>query len=112
MHSGVPRTQDLIRSVQRRVKSLIERQDAYNVQILQDWNTFRWSRMLLLSGPAAKLIKMKVHVFSDSTLCVGVSNPDPSNDRGTKLEDVWNEDGFVEQISRAAREVQFTWHVL
>ena len=44
-------------------KILIDRKDAYNDQILQDWNTFRWY-------PAAKLTRMKVHVFSDSTLCV------------------------------------------
>ena len=30
------------------------------------------------------MIKMKVHVFSDSTLSVGVSNPDPSNIWPTK----------------------------
>ena len=33
------RTQDLIQSVQRHVKILIDRKDAYNRQILQDWNT-------------------------------------------------------------------------
>ena len=37
-----------------------------------------WSRITLLSGPAATLVRMKVHVFSDSTVCVGVSNPNPS----------------------------------
>ena len=35
-----------------------------------------------------KLIRMKVHVFSDSTLCVGVSNPDPSNNWATKNTDL------------------------
>ena len=42
-------------------------QSAYNMQVLQDWYTFHWSRMPLLSDPAAKLIRMKVHVFSDAT---------------------------------------------
>ena len=46
------------------------------MKIQQDWNTFRWSRITLLSDPAAKVLRMNVHVFSDSTLCVGVSNPD------------------------------------
>ena len=50
---------------------------------------------------------MKVYVFSHSTLCVGVSNPDLS-----KLEDVWYEHGFVDKFNLAAREVQFIWHVL
>ena len=54
---------------------------------------------------------MKVHVFSDSTLCVGVQNPDPSNNWTTKLEDVWNDHGFVEKLHLAAREVQFIWHI-
>ena len=68
---------------------MIDRKDAYDMKILQDWNTFRWSRIMLLNDPAAKLIRMKAHVFSDSTLCVGVSNPDPSKNWATKLEDVW-----------------------
>ena len=55
------------------------------MRILQDWNTFQWSRITLLSDPAAKLIRMKGHVFSDSTMCVGVSNPDPSNNWATKV---------------------------
>ena len=68
------------------------------MQILRDWNTFRWSRITLLSGdPAAKVIRVKVHMFSDSTLCVGVSNLDPSNKWATQLEDVWNEHEFVEE---------------
>ena len=59
--------------------------------ILAGLDTFRWSRVALLSDPAAKLIRMKVHVFSDSTFCVGVSNPDPSNWR------IWEkEHGFAE----------------
>ena len=80
-----PGTQDLIQSGQRQLKVLIDRQDAYNMQILRDWNTIRWSRTSSLSDPAAKLICMKVYVFSDSTLCVGVSNSDPSNDWATKV---------------------------
>ena len=75
------------------------------MHILQDWNTFRWSRLTLLTDPAANLIRMKVHVLSDSSLCVGVSNPDPSNNWATKLEDVWDEHGFVETLNLAAREV-------
>ena len=51
-------------------------------------------------------------MFSDSTLFVGVSNSDPSNNWATILEDEWNEHGFVEQLNLAAREVQFVWHVL
>ena len=80
-----------MQSVQPQVKTQIDRKDAYNTQMLQDWNTLRWSRITLLSDPAAKLISMKVHVFSDSTMCVGISNPDPSNNWATKLDDVWNE---------------------
>ena len=55
---------------------------------------------------------MKVHVFSDSTLCVGVSNPDPSSIWVIRLEDVCFEHGFVENLDLAAREVQLIWHVL
>ena len=112
MDRSFPWTQDLIQSVQRQVKTLIERKDAYNVQVLQDWNMFRWSRISLLCDPAAKMIRMKVHVFSDSTSCVGVSNPDPSNNCATKWEDVWNEHGHVEKFNLAAREVQFIWDAL
>ena len=71
-----------------KVQTLIERKDAYIMQVShvsQDRKTCRWSR---------STIKMKVHVFSDSTLCVGVSNPHPSKKWATKLEDVWNEHGI------------------
>ena len=44
-------------------------------------NTFRWEQ-----SSKQTLTGMKVHVFSDSTLCVGVSNPDPSFDWVAKLE--------------------------
>ena len=67
------------RCVQRQLKTLSERKDAYTMQVLQEWNSFRWSRSTLLSDPEAKMIKMKVHMFPDSVLCVGASNPDPSN---------------------------------
>ena len=68
--------------------------DAYNMQISQDWNTFRWSRLTLLSFPAAKINQDEIRVLT--ALCVGVSNPtDPSNNCATKLEDVWKEHGFV-----------------
>ena len=87
LHLGLQRitktSKDLIQAVQRQVKTLIDRKDAHNKQILKDWNTFRWSRIMLLSDPAAELIRMKVHV-SDSILCVGVSNPNPSNNWATK----------------------------
>ena len=49
------------------------------MQVLQAWKTLRWPRLTLLTGPAAGLVKMKVHVYSDSILRVGVSNPGPSN---------------------------------
>ena len=74
-----------------------------SVMLCKDWKTFRCSRMTVLSDPAAKLIKMKVQVFS---------NPDSSNKWATEVEDVWNEHGFVEQFNFAPREVQFIWHVL
>ena len=93
--------------VQRQVQTLIERKDAYNMQVSQDWKTFRWSRIALLGDPAAKLNRMKVHLLSDSTLCVGISNPDLRNNWATKLDVVWNEHGSDEKWNLAAREVQF-----
>ena len=42
--------------------------NACNVQILQNLNTFRWSRMTLMNDPSTRWIKIKIHVFSDSTL--------------------------------------------
>ena len=104
MNRSFSRTQDLMQSVQRQVKN-----SDRSKRLMQPANLagFRWSRITLLRSPAAKLIRMKVHVLSDSTLCVGVSNPDPSNNWTTKLEDVGNEHGFVEQMNVAAREVRF-----
>ena len=89
-----------------KVKILIDRKDSYNMQILQDWKTFRWSGNTWLSNAAAKSIRMKVHVFSGSTSCVGVSHPDPSNTWATQLEEVRSEPGFNEKLNLAAWEVQ------
>ena len=50
---------------------------------------------------AERSSRMRVHVFSDFTLCVGISNPDPSNNWATKLEDAWNEHGFAENLNSA-----------
>ena len=68
---------------------------------------------LVKSYVAAKLIRMKVHEFSDSTLCVGISHPDQSNHHWatTKLNELWNKHGFDKQLNFSAREVQFNWHV-
>ena len=55
---------------------------------------------------------MNVYVFSDSTLCVGVSNPDSFNNCPSILEDVRNKHGVAEQLNVAAREVPFMWHVM
>ena len=93
-----PRTQEGIQSVQRLVLTLIERADAYNMKVLQHWKTFRWSRHTLLRDPASKLIRMNVHVVSDFTSCVGVSNLDSPNKGATKLDEVWNEHGFWRTI--------------
>ena len=41
MNDSFPRTKNLIQSVQRQLKMLIERNGAYNLQIFQDWNAFR-----------------------------------------------------------------------
>ena len=111
-NKSFPQTQVLIQTMQRQVQTLIERKDSYMMQVSQDWKTFRWSRTTLLSNPAAKLIRMKVHVFSDSTLCVGISNPGPSNNCATILDEVWNEHRFHETLNLAAREEHFMWHVL
>ena len=55
---------------------------------------------------------MKVHVFSDSTLCVGVSHPVLSNNWAKKWDEVWNEEGVDEKFDLTALEIQFIWHVL
>ena len=82
------------------------------MQVSQDWKTFRWSRITLLSDAAAKLIRMmKVHVFSVYTSCVGVSHPNLSNNWATKWDEVWNEDGVDEKLDLTVREIQFIWHV-
>ena len=66
MNKSFPRTQDLIQSVQPQVETLIERKDEYTLQVSQGWKTFRWSRITLLSDPAANLIQMKVQTCSQT----------------------------------------------
>ena len=102
MNKNFPKTQVLIQSVQRPVQTLIEPKDAYNIQVSQDRKTFLASRM---SNAATELIRMKVHVYSDSTLCVGILN------WATNLDEVWNKHRFNENLNLAFREVQLIWHV-
>ena len=104
MNKSVPRKQDLTQSVHRVVKTLIGRKDAYKMQILQHGNTLRWARITLLSDPAAQLIRMKIHVLSDSFLCA-------FKNWATKLEDVWNEHGFVETNEFGSPRSAIHWHV-
>ena len=40
MNERLPRTQGLLKSLQQKMQTLIERKDAYNLQVLQDWKTF------------------------------------------------------------------------
>ena len=82
------------------MQTLIKCKYAYNMQVSQDCKTHRWSRITLLSDPEAKLINMIVHMFSASSLCVGVSNSDPSKNWATQLEDAWNKLGFVEKLNQ------------
>ena len=72
MNKSFPRKKDFTLAAQRQVKTLIERKDASS-EIDQ---------------------YEKVHVFSASPWCVGVSNPDPSNNWVTSLEDEWNDNSF------------------
>ena len=83
------KTPALIQPVQPQVLALVESNSAHNMQVTQGWQTFRWLRFTLLSFPAATLIRLQIDEFSDSTLCVGISNPDPSNNWATKLYDAW-----------------------
>ena len=39
-NESFPRTKDLIQSVRRQVQTLNEREDAYKIQVSQDWETF------------------------------------------------------------------------
>ena len=46
-----------------------------------DWNTVPWMRTTLLNDRAVELSKAKVHVFSDSVLCLGRNNEYPRSVR-------------------------------
>ena len=70
VNKSFPRTLVFMESVQRQAQTLINRKDTYNMQVSQDWKTFRWSRITLLSDTATEWIRMKVHVCSNNTLRV------------------------------------------
>ena len=94
------------------MKTPIERKDAYNMQIPKDWNTLRLSKITLLSDPAAKLIRMTVHVFSVSSMCVESPIQIHPITGQQKLEEVMERTFFFhENLNMAARKVQFLWHV-
>ena len=81
--------------MQREVRTLIECKDACNLQVLQDWTTFRWSWISLLSHPAAELIRMNVHLESRSIQPLG-------NTSGGRAERTW----ISRKIGLEAREIQ------
>ena len=60
--------------VPRQVKILIDRKTHSLCKYCRSGKHFDGQRSTLLSDPAAKLLWMKVHAFSYSTLCIGVSN--------------------------------------
>ena len=65
-----------------------------------DWNAFRWSRITLLSDPAAKLTRMKVYVLSGSTLRGGVL-------KSRSIQELGNEIGGCMELTRICRKIDF-----
>ena len=49
---------------------LNQSEDIFGISTI-DWNTIPWMRTTLLHDRAVKLSKAKVHIFSDSELCLG-----------------------------------------
>ena len=98
--------------MQRQVRTFTERKDAYNMQVSQDWKTFRWSRTMLLSDPAANFDQdessrvLRFYIVCWSLKSISIQQLD------NKLDDVWKEHGFAEHLKFTAQEVQFIWHVL
>ena len=98
MEKRFPRTQDWIQSVQRQVQTLIDRIDRTQYAGIAGLEDFSLVKNYVTEWSSCKIIKIRVRLFSDYTFFIGVSNPDPSNNWTTKLDDVWNEHGFVKTL--------------
>ena len=101
MNKSFPKTQALIQSVQRQVQKLVDSNMVYNVKVTQDWHTLRWSRITWVNDPAA------------TAKCVGISNPDRSNNWGNKT---WTKQGLNTDLSKSwicqPRRFNSSGHVL
>ena len=65
MNKSFPTTQALIQSVQQQVQAFVDSNISYNMKVRE---TLRLSSITLLNDTAATLIRLKIHVVSDSTL--------------------------------------------
>ena len=65
MNKSFPTTQALIQSVQQQVQAVVDSNISYNMKVRE---TLRLSSITLLNDTAATLIRLKIHVVSDSTL--------------------------------------------
>ena len=73
---------------------------------------FPWSRITVLSDPAAKLDQDdSSHVLRICIVCWSLESRSILHNWATKVEDVWNERGFVGNLILGAREVQLIWHI-
>ena len=65
MNKSFPTTQALIQSVQQQGQAVVDSNISYNMKVRE---TLRLSSITLLNDTAATLIRLKIHVVSDSTL--------------------------------------------
>ena len=65
MNKSFPTTQAFIQSVQQQVQAVVDSNISYNMKVRE---TLRLSSITLLNDTAATLIRLKIHVVSDSTL--------------------------------------------
>ena len=65
MNKSFPTTQALIQSVQQQVQAVVDSNMSDNMKVRE---TLRLSSITLLNDTAATLIRLKIHVVSDSTL--------------------------------------------
>ena len=97
INKRLPSPQDLIQSVQRQVKILIDRKDEYKVEILQDWNAFRCSRIYVAgrSGEISRVLRIHIVCWRLKSWSIQLL--------GNQVGECRNEHGFVEKLNLAAR---------
>ena len=93
-------------------KLILENQEILNVNSIGSENP-SWARSALLNDQAIKWTKARVHVYSDSVLCLGrINDPKEAMKRWTgQVAEFQMENSFEELLGLDGEPIEFEWNI-